>query len=95
MFTFLKFLTGTQLSQSSYFALQSPYIVFGLGKSPNFVEKITVGVGRSDDSKVCRNYKVVLIIIFSNFLRSKIFLSLQNALQGTEIRSWLFQTSFF
>lgn len=45
---------ATQLSQSSYFALQLPYVVFGLGKSPNFVEKINVGVGRSDNPKVDR-----------------------------------------
>lgn len=45
---------GTQLSRSSYFALQLPYIVFGLGRSPNFVEKITVGVCKGDSSEVDR-----------------------------------------
>ena len=34
----------TQFSQSSYFALQLPYVIFGLGKSPNFVDEIEVGI---------------------------------------------------
>lgn len=33
-----------QLSQSSYGSLQLPYALFGLGRTPNFVEKLTVGI---------------------------------------------------
>ncbi|XP_057291374.1 T-cell immunomodulatory protein-like isoform X1 [Hydractinia symbiolongicarpus] len=35
---------GVQISQTAYYALQLPYIVFGLGRSPNFVEEIIVGL---------------------------------------------------
>jgi len=37
----------TQLSQTGNGALQSPYIQFGLGETPNFVDSLTVGVPRS------------------------------------------------
>jgi len=33
-----------QLSQSAYFSLQLPYVVFGLGHTPNFVDMLHVGV---------------------------------------------------
>ena len=29
---------GGQLSQSNHFALQLPYVIFGLGQTPNFVD---------------------------------------------------------
>jgi len=45
---------ATQLSQTAYFSLSLPYVVFGLGRSPNFVEKITVGVCQSDNPKIDR-----------------------------------------
>jgi len=35
---------AVQLSQSNYFALELPYVVFGLGKSPNFVDEFSVGL---------------------------------------------------
>lgn len=35
---------AAQLSQSAYFALQLPYVVFGLGHTPNFVDTLTIGV---------------------------------------------------
>jgi len=35
---------GGQLSQSAHFALQLPYVMFGLGQTPNFVEEVRVGV---------------------------------------------------
>lgn len=38
------YFSGVQISQTAYYALQLPYIVFGLGRSPNFVEEITVGL---------------------------------------------------
>ena len=43
---------ATQLSQAAYFALQPPYTVFGLGRTPNFVEELIVGLPRSETS-VC------------------------------------------
>lgn len=36
--------SATQLSQSAYTPLQLPYAVFGLGQTPNFVDKIEAGI---------------------------------------------------
>lgn len=46
----IKYGSAAQLSQSAYFALQCPYTVFGLGRTPNFVDKLAVGMPRSTDS---------------------------------------------
>lgn len=46
----LKYGSAAQLSQSAYFALQCPYTVFGLGRTPNFVDELTVGIPRAPDS---------------------------------------------
>lgn len=35
---------GVQLSQSGYLALQTPYILFGLGRTSNYIEQIFMGV---------------------------------------------------
>src|SRR5262249_21315909 len=42
-FDFLLFV-ASQLSQSSYMALQLPYVVIGLGTTPNFVEHLFVSI---------------------------------------------------
>ncbi|XP_032219146.1 T-cell immunomodulatory protein isoform X1 [Nematostella vectensis] len=42
--------SAAQLSQSAYFALQCPYTVFGLGQTPNFVDKLTIGMPRAKNS---------------------------------------------
>ncbi|GAB1599347.1 T-cell immunomodulatory protein-like [Argonauta hians] len=34
---------ATQLSQSAHYSLQLPYTVFGLGQSPNYIDKLKVG----------------------------------------------------
>lgn len=36
--------SSSQLPQSAYFALQLPYTIFGLGRTPNFVDSLTVGL---------------------------------------------------
>lgn len=36
--------TSAQIPQSAYFALQLPYTVFGLGRTPNFVDSMRVGL---------------------------------------------------
>jgi len=42
-----------QLAQSSHFALQSPYVIFGLGQTPHFVESLYVSIpGFGTDKKV-------------------------------------------
>ena len=35
---------ASQLSQSGYLALQMPYVIFGIGTTPNFVEHLTVSI---------------------------------------------------
>lgn len=35
---------ASQLSQSAYFSLQLPFVVFGLGQTPNFVDVLEVGI---------------------------------------------------
>ncbi|KAJ7374619.1 T-cell immunomodulatory protein [Desmophyllum pertusum] len=46
----VKYGSAAQLSQSAYFALQCPYTVFGLGRTPNFVDELAVGIPRSINS---------------------------------------------
>lgn len=42
-----------QLSQSSHFALQQPYVIFGLGQTPHFVETLLVSLpGFGPDQRV-------------------------------------------
>lgn len=36
--------TSAQLPQSGYFSLQLPYTIFGLGRTPNFVDRLAVGL---------------------------------------------------
>lgn len=37
--------SATQLPQSAHFSLALPYVIFGLGRTPNFVDTLVVGVG--------------------------------------------------
>ena len=41
---------AVQMSQSGQLTLELPYVIIGLGSTPNFVEKITVGVPPSTES---------------------------------------------
>jgi len=43
---------GGQLSQSAHFALQLPYVMFGLGQTPNFVEEVGVGIPKMENAEV-------------------------------------------
>lgn len=36
--------TSVQIPQSAYFSLHLPYTIFGLGRTPNFVDSLTVGL---------------------------------------------------
>lgn len=36
--------TSVQIPQSAYYSLHLPYTIFGLGRSPNFVDSLTVGL---------------------------------------------------
>lgn len=55
--------TAAQLSQSAYFALQLPYTVFGLGRTPNFVDSLTVGVFtlHKHHSQVIPNSQIIVV----------------------------------
>lgn len=55
--------TSAQIPQSAYFALQLPYSVFGLGRTPNFVDTMRVGMGnRSREWKqIIPNSQMIVI----------------------------------
>lgn len=36
--------SSVQMPQSAYFSLHLPYTIFGLGRTPNFVDTLTVGL---------------------------------------------------
>jgi hypothetical protein len=45
-------LLAVQMSQAGQLTLELPYVIIGLGPTPNFVERLTVGVPPSSES-VC------------------------------------------
>jgi integrin alpha FG-GAP repeat containing protein 1 len=50
-------LAAVQMSQSGQLTLELPYVIIGLGPTPNFVEKLTVGVPpNSESNKLYRTY---------------------------------------
>ncbi|XP_046842112.1 T-cell immunomodulatory protein-like [Xenia sp. Carnegie-2017] len=52
--------SATQLSQAAYFALQLPYTIFGLGRTPNFVEELTVGLPQSSSKRRVRTWPSII-----------------------------------
>ena len=44
--------TGTQLSQTAHYALQTPYQIFGLGDTPNIIDEMEVGIP-NPENQVC------------------------------------------
>uniref|UniRef100_A0A146LKX2 T-cell immunomodulatory protein n=1 Tax=Lygus hesperus TaxID=30085 RepID=A0A146LKX2_LYGHE len=56
---------SAQLSQSAYLSLHLPYTLFGLGRTPNFVDELRVGVyGKSKKwSQIIPNSQMVVIPI--------------------------------
>eukprot|EP01095_Lingulamoeba_sp_RSL-Kostka_P005985 TRINITY_DN1839_c0_g1_i1.p1 TRINITY_DN1839_c0_g1~~TRINITY_DN1839_c0_g1_i1.p1 ORF type:complete len:721 (+),score=272.83 TRINITY_DN1839_c0_g1_i1:146-2308(+) len=62
--------TGTQLSQSAHLALQTPYIIFGLGKVSNFIETFNYGVSIASDNDHFNSYPGVIpnsqVAVFPN-----------------------------
>ncbi|CAF2148938.1 unnamed protein product [Rotaria magnacalcarata] len=50
-------LAAVQMSQAGQLTLELPYVIIGLGSTPNFVEKITVGIPPNKESnKLYRTY---------------------------------------
>ena len=41
---------AVQMAQAGQLTLELPYVIIGLGSTPNFVEKITVGVPPNSES---------------------------------------------
>jgi integrin alpha FG-GAP repeat containing protein 1 len=54
---------ATQLPQSAYFCLHLPYTLFGLGRTPNFVDNLSVGVNGLNRSwtQIIPNSQMVVI----------------------------------
>ena len=52
------------MSQSGQLTLELPYVIIGLGATPNFVEKITVAIPPNIRS-VCSTINKILIRMFS------------------------------
>ncbi|KAG1703661.1 T-cell immunomodulatory protein [Nymphon striatum] len=50
-------LSGALFPQSAYFALHVPYMIFGLGQTPNFVESLKIGLPKGNDSREDRKEK--------------------------------------
>ncbi|CAG9864989.1 unnamed protein product [Phyllotreta striolata] len=52
-----------QLPQSAHFSLNLPYTIFGLGRTPNFVDKVTVGLSNHSKSwtQIIPNSQMVVI----------------------------------
>ncbi|XP_059622526.1 T-cell immunomodulatory protein [Phlebotomus argentipes] len=55
--------TSAQIPQSAYFALHLPYTIFGLGRTPNFVDSITVGLSNQSKTwtQLIPNSQVIVV----------------------------------
>lgn len=55
--------TSSQLPQSAHFSLGLPYSIFGLGRTPNFVDKLSVGMSgqERDWTQIIPNSQMVVI----------------------------------
>lgn len=59
----LRHAVSAQLSQSAHFSLNLPYSIFGLGRTPNFVDSLTVGMSNHSKSwtQIIPNSQMVVI----------------------------------
>lgn len=55
--------SSVQLPQSAYFALQLPYTIFGLGRTPNFVDSLTVGLSSKSRTwtQIIPNSQIIVV----------------------------------
>lgn len=55
--------TSSQLPQSAHFSLGLPYSIFGLGRTPNFVDKLSVGLSgqKREWTQIIPNSQMVVI----------------------------------
>lgn len=52
------------MSHSGQLTLQLPYVIFGLGATPNFVEKLTVAVPPNKDAVCIQSFYLNYLQIF-------------------------------
>lgn len=88
---------ASQLPQSAHFAMHLPYTIFGLGRTPNFVEDLVIGMFNQTKTmnQIIPNSQLIIIIPDNNALHpskwiaqlyvqpSKIILQTVGALAGT------------
>lgn len=60
---YIRHAVSAQLPQSAHFSLNLPYIIFGLGRTPNFVDTLTVGLSNhsKDWPQIIPNSQMVVI----------------------------------
>lgn len=71
--------SATQLSQSAYTPLQLPFAVFGLGQTPNFVDKIEAGIPNPPGTVSAAKFVKLNLIkdVRSTFFIKKMYESIQ------------------
>jgi hypothetical protein len=52
------------MSQSGQLTLELPYVIIGLGATPNFVEKLTVAIPPNEKSVCIISFLQILILSF-------------------------------
>lgn len=59
----LRHAASAQLPQSAHFSLNLPYTIFGLGRTPNFVDSLTVGLSNHSRqwTQIIPNSQMVVI----------------------------------
>ncbi len=65
---FYWYILAVQMSQSGQLTLELPYVIIGLGPTPNFVEKLTVGVPPNIESVCNTNIFIDLKSMIAVFL---------------------------
>lgn len=71
---------SVQLPQSAYFSLQLPYTIFGLGRTPNFVDSLTVGLNNRSRTwtQIIPNSQMIVIpnpINDSQYWKAQLFVT--------------------
>nr|KAI8762584.1 T-cell immunomodulatory protein-like; partial [Biomphalaria glabrata] len=51
---------ASQLTQSAYFALQLPFMLFGLGQTPNFVDELNIGIPSSGIAPKSHSWSTII-----------------------------------
>ncbi|KHJ75908.1 hypothetical protein OESDEN_24474 [Oesophagostomum dentatum] len=54
--------TACQIPAATHRTLAAPYVLFGLGRSPNFVDELTIGAPRYSDNLAIRQHTLKQIV---------------------------------